>query len=43
MMANIGFLLDRASATLLIFAAFAALTGIATMKPAARIGAGSSD
>ena len=40
MMANIGFLLDRASATLLIFAAFAALTGIATMKPAVRIGAG---
>ena len=40
MMANIGFLLDRASATLLIFAAFAALAGIATMKPAMRIGAG---
>ncbi len=34
------FLLDRTSAALIIFAAFAALTGIATMKPAARIGAG---
>ena len=31
------FLLDRTSAALIIFAVFAALTGIATMKPAARI------
>ena len=32
-MAIANFLLDRASATLLIFAAFAAIAGIATMKP----------
>ena len=38
MIAN--FLLDRTSAALIIFAVMAALTGIATMKPAARIGAG---
>jgi hypothetical protein len=34
------FLLDRTSAALIIIAVMAALTGIATMKPAARIGAG---
>jgi hypothetical protein len=39
-MAIANFPLDRASATLLIFAAFAALAGIATMKPALRSGAG---
>ena len=42
-MAIANFLLDRTSATLIIFAAFAALTGIATMKPAARLAPGSSD
>ena len=39
-MAIANFLLDRTSATLIIFAVMAALAGIATMKPAARIGAG---
>ena len=39
-MAIANFPLDRASATLLIFAAFAELAGIATMKPALRSGAG---
>ena len=35
-MANVNFLLDRTSATLLIFAAFAAMAGIATVKPTVR-------
>jgi hypothetical protein len=35
-MANVNFLLDRTSATLLIFAAFAAIAGIATVKPTVR-------
>jgi hypothetical protein len=35
-MANVNFLLDRTSATLIIFAAFAAIAGIVTMKPAVR-------
>ena len=35
-MANVNFLLDRTSATLIIFAAFAAIAGIVTMKPTAR-------
>jgi len=35
-MANVNFLLDRTSATLLIFAAFAAMAGIATAKPTVR-------
>jgi hypothetical protein len=39
-MANVNFLLDRTSATLIIFAAFAAIAGIATMKPAVRSCAG---
>jgi hypothetical protein len=39
-MAIANFLLDRTSATLLIFAAFAALAGIATTKPALRSCAG---
>jgi hypothetical protein len=35
-MANVNFLLDRTSATLIIFAAFAAIAGIVTMKPTVR-------
>lgn len=35
-MANANFLLDRTSATLIIFAAFAAIAGIVTMKPTVR-------
>ena len=35
-MAIANFLLDRTSATLIIFAVFAAIAGIATMKPTVR-------